>query len=151
MIEINNKLEDINFGRNHLTDESLDLIKENYGIFLMTQEEVEEYGKLAKERQDIINKNIKLKASKKPELEVPHLDEMKEIDGKNYRVKNSTLIAFNFIQNNFTEKSFDKIKSLLDGNNKLGISVDYKIYSEEQRNLFNDSNGQYYQRVYFSK
>ena len=76
---------------------------------------------------------------------------MKEIDGKNYRVKNSTLIAFNFIQNNFTEKSFDKIKSLLDGNNKLGISVDYKIYSEEQRNLFNDSNGQYYQRVYFSK
>ena len=151
MIEINNKLEDINFGRNHLTDESLDLIKENYGIFLMTQEEVEEYGKLAKERQDIINKNMKLKASKKPELEVPHLDEMKEIDGTNYRVKNNSLKIINLIQNKFTGNSFENIKVLLDGNDDLLMTVDYKIYSEEQRNVFTDTNGKYVNRLYLLK
>ena len=31
-----------------------------------------------------VKKNEKLRASKKPELEVPHLDEMKEIENKIY-------------------------------------------------------------------
>ncbi len=151
MIIVNSKLEDINLGRNFFSDDCLNLIKDNYGIFPMTQEEVDEYGKLAKERQDIINKNIKLKASKKPELEVPHLDEMKEIDGKHFRVKNGTLKKINFIQNNFTQNSFDNFKIILDANQDLCLAIDYKIFNEEQINIFTDSNLNYLNRVYLSK
>ena len=151
MLIVNRKLEEINFGRNYLTDESLDLIKENYGLFPMTPEEVEEYNKINKERQEIIKKNEKLKASKKPELEVPYLDEMKEIDGTNYRVKNNSLKIINLIQNKFTGNSFENIKVLLDGNDDLLMTVDYKIYSEEQRNVFTDTNGKYVNRLYLLK
>jgi len=151
MIIENNILEDINLGKNYFTNECLDLIKNNYGIFPMTQEEVDEYAKLAKERQDIINKNVKLKASKKPELEVPHLDEMKEIDGKHFRIKNNTLKKINFIQNNFTEKSFDNFKCLLDYNPELNLAIDYKIFYESQINIFTDLNLNYNSRVYLSK
>ena len=62
MILVNKNLEEINFGNNFLTDESLDLIVKNFGIFKMSPEEVEEYRKLEKERQDIIKQNAKLKA-----------------------------------------------------------------------------------------
>ena len=151
MLIVNRKLEEINFGRNYLTDESLDLIKENYGLFPMTPEEVEEYNKINKERQEIIKKNEKLKASKKPELEVPYLDEMKEIDGTNYRVKNNSLKIINLIQNKFTGNSFENIKVLLDGNDDLLMTVDYNIYSEEQRNAFTNTNGKYVNRIYLLK
>ena len=151
MLIVNRKLEEINFGRNYLTDESLDLIKENYGLFPMTPEEVEEYNNINKERQEIIKKNEKLRASKKPELEVPYLDEMKEINGTNYRVKNNSLKIINLIQNKFTGNSFENIKVLLDGNDDLLMTVDYKIYSEEQRNVFTDTNGKYVNRLYLLK
>ncbi len=151
MLIVNRRLEEINFGRNNLTDEALDLIKENYGLFPMTPEEVEEYNKINKERQEIIKKNEKLKASKKPELEVPYLDEMKEIDGTNYRVKNNSLKIINLIQNKFTENSFENVKVLLDGNDDLLMTVDYKIYTEEQRNVFSDPNGKYCNRLYLLK
>ena len=99
---INRNLEEINLGNNSLTDESLDLIVKNYGIFKMTPKELEEYRKIEKEKQDIIKQNAKLKASKKPELKVPYLDEFKEINGEFFRVKNDILKVFNLIQNNFT-------------------------------------------------
>ena len=151
MLIVNRKLEEINFGRNYLTDESLDLIKENYGLFPMTPEEVEEYNNINKERQEIIKKNEQLRASKKPELEVPYLDEMKEINGTNYRVKNNSLKIINLIQNKFTGNSFENIKTLLDGNDDLLMTVDYKLYSEEQRNVFTDVNGKYVNRLYLLK
>ena len=151
MLIVNRKFEEINFGRNYLTDESLDLIKENYGLFPMTPEEVEEYNNINKERQEIIKKNEKLRASKKPELEVPYLDEMKEINGTNYRVKNNSLKIINLIQNKFTGNSFENIKTLLDGNDDLLMTVDYKLYSEEQRNVFTDVNGKYVNRLYLLK
>ena len=151
MLIVNRKLEEINFGRNYLTDESLDLIKENYGLFPMTPEEVEEYNNINKERQEIIKKNEKLRASKKPELEVPYLDEMKEINGTNYRVKNNSLKIINLIQNKFTGNSFENIKTLLDGNDDLLMTVDCKLYSEEQRNVFTDVNGKYVNRLYLLK
>ena len=85
---VNRRLEEINLGNNHLTDTSLNILKSNYGKFLMNETDLEEYKKFEKERQDIIRQNAKLKAAKKPELEVPHLDELKEVDGAIYRVKN---------------------------------------------------------------
>ena len=109
IILINRNLEEINLGNNSLTDESLDLIVKNYGIFKMTPEELEEYRKIEKEKQDIIKQNAKLKASKKPELKVPYLDEFKEINGEIFRFKNDILKVFNLIQNNFTQNSFNII------------------------------------------
>ena len=43
------------------------------------------------------------------------------------------------------------IKVLLDGNDDLLMTVDYKIYSEEQRNVFTDTNGKYVNRLYLLK
>ena len=37
MLLVNNKLEEINFGKNNLTDKALNLISKNYGKFKMDQ------------------------------------------------------------------------------------------------------------------
>ena len=77
---VNRRLEELNLGNNHLTDLSMNILKTNYGKFEMNETDLEEYKKAEKERQDIIKQNTKLKASKKSELEVPFLDEMRNID-----------------------------------------------------------------------
>ena len=153
MLLINKNLEEINFGNNNLTDEALELIVKNYGIFKMSPEEYEEYKKLEKEKQDIIKQNAKLKASKKPELEIPYLDEVKEINGEFYRVKNDVLKVFNLIQNNFTEKSYDNIIKLLDGNKNTVVTIEGKPYSEEQKKRLKDTESEqkYGERVFLLK
>ena len=133
MILVNRNLEEINFGNNLLTDEALELIVKNYGIFKLNNDEVEEYKKLEKERQDIIKQNAKLKAAKKPEVEVPYLDELKEIEGEFYKVKNDCLKVFNLIQNKFTEKSFDNIVKILKGNSNTVMTIEGRPYTEEQK------------------
>ena len=150
---VNRRLEEINLGNNHLTDLSMNILKTNYGKFEMNETDLEEYKKAEKERQDIIKQNTKLKASKKPELEVPFLDEMRNIDGINYRIKNDVLKLFSLSQNNFTEKSFEDLIGLLDGLNDAMITVDYKTYTEEQRNILNDKNNpkNYANRIYLLK
>ena len=153
MILVNRRLEEINFGNNHLTDVSLNIIKSNYGKFEMNETDLEEYKKFEKERQDIIKQNTKLKASKKPELEVPHIDELKEIEGVIFRVKNDVLKLFNLTQNNFTEKSFDDLIGILDGLPDSMVTVDNKSYNQEQKmKLTNtDDPAGYYKRIYLLK
>ena len=153
MLLVNRNLEEINFGNNYLTDEALDLIANNYGIFKLNPEELEEFKRLEKERQDIIKQNAKLKASKKPELDVPYLDELKEINGESFKVKNDILKIFNLIQNNFTEKSFDNIIKLLDGNKNTVITIEGKPYTEEQKAKLKDieSEQKYGERVFLLK
>ena len=150
---VNRRLEEINLGNNHLTDLSMNILKTNYGKFEMNETDLEEYKKAEKERQDIIKQNTKLKASKKPELEVPFLDEMRNIDGINYRIKNDVLKLFSLSQNNFTEKSFEDLIGILDRLNDAMITVDYKTYTEEQRNILNDKNNpkNYANRIYLLK
>ena len=143
MILVNRNLEEINFGNNMLTDEALNLIIKNYGKFKLNTEEVEEYKRLDKERQDIIKQNAKLKAAKKPEIEVPYLDELKEIDGEYYKVKNDCLRVFNLIQNNFTEKSFDNVVKLLQGNINTVLTIEGKPYTEEQKAILKDTENEY--------
>ena len=150
---VNRRLEEINLGNNHLTDLSMIILKTNYGKFEMNETDLEEYKKAEKERQDIIKQNTKLKASKKQEMEVPFLDEMRNIDGINYRIKNDVLKLFSLSQNNFTEKSFEDLIGILDGLNDAMITVDYKTYTEEQRNILNDKNNpkNYANRIYLLK
>ncbi len=150
---INRRLEEINLGNNHLTDASMNVIRINYGKFEMTEQDLEEYKKQEKERQDIIRQNAKLKAGKKPELEVPHIDEIKEVDGVNYRVRNDVIKLFNLSQNNFTEKSFEDLIGILDGLNDVMITVDFKTYTQEQKYILEDVNNDknYANRIYLLK
>ena len=153
MLLINRNLEEINFGNNYLTDTALDLIVKNYGTFKLNTEELEEYKKIEKERQDIIKQNAKLKASKKQEMEVPYLDELKEINGEYYKVKNDVLRVFNLIQNNFTEKSFENLIKLLDGNRNTIITIEGKPYTEEQKKILKsvESEQKYGERIFLLK
>ena len=132
---------------------SLNIIKLNYGKFEMNEIDLEEYKKFEKERQDIIRQNVKLKAAKKPELEVPHIDELKDIDGVYYRVKNDVLKLFNLTQNNFTENSFDDLISILDGLSDSMVTVDDKSYNQEQKKILTDKKNPsgYYKRIYLLK
>ena len=150
---VNRRLEEVNLGNNHLTDVSLNTIRLNHGKFEMNEQDLEEYKKQEKERQDIIKQNTKLKAGKKPELEVPHIDEMRTIDGINYRIKNDNIKLFNLSQNNFTEKSFEDLIGILDGLNDVMVTVDFKTYSQEQKDILNDKNNpkNYFDRVYLLK
>ena len=138
---------------NYLTDVSLNIIRLNHGKFEMNEQDLEEYKKQEKERQDIIKQNTKLKAGKKPELEVPHIDEMRTIDGINYRIRNDNIKLFNLSQNNFTEKSFEDLIGILDGLNDVMVTVDFKTYTQEQKDVLNDKNNpkNYFDRVYLLK
>ena len=142
--------------KNNLTDESIKVFSEvlliNKNLEEIT-EEYEEYKRLEKERQDIIKQNAKLKASKKPELEVPYLDEVKEVNGEFFRIKNDVLKVFNLIQNNFTEKSFEIVIKLLDGNRNTVITIEGKSYTDEQKAKLKDveSEQKYRVRVFLLK
>jgi hypothetical protein len=52
---------------------------------------------------------MKLKSTGKPELEVPFLEIIKEIDGETYKFKNDNLRGFNFIHNFLIEKSYEDL------------------------------------------
>ena len=146
----------LNLFKNNLTDESIKVFSEvlliNKNLEEIT-EEYEEYKRLEKERQDIIKQNAKLKASKKPELEVPYLDEVKEVNGEFFRIKNDVLKVFNLIQNNFTEKSFEIVIKLLDGNRNTVITIEGKSYTDEQKAKLKDveSEQKYRERVFLLK
>ena len=91
--------------------------------------------------------------AKKPELEVPHIDELKEIDGVFYSVKNDVIKLFNLTQNNFTENSFEDLIGILNGLPDTNVTVDFKSYNQEQKNKINDNENPaaYYKRIYFLK
>lgn len=153
MLLINNKLEEMNFGKNNITDKGINLIRNNYGKFKMNSEEIEEYKKGDKERQEIIKQNAKLKAAGKEELDVPFLENVKEIDGEMYKYKNDTLRSFNFIHNLLSEKSYDDIIFLLDINKQCVITTDGKPYSDVQKNILKEVNADhdYGNRVFLLK
>jgi hypothetical protein len=153
MILINDKLEEINFGKNYLTDKALNLITKNYGKFKMTPEEVEKHKLLDKERQEIIKQNVKLKQSGKQELDVPFIERIKEIDGETYIFKNDTLRAFNFIHNLLSEKSYEDIILLLNSNKNCVITADGRPYTEEQKNTLREVNSEhdYGNRIFLLK
>ena len=148
MLYVNRKLEEINLGGNFLDNESLELIKNNIGIFYLDEEKLEEYKKLEKEKNNIIKENIKLKAKKKPEIEVPILDELIEIEGKFFTVKNNILNILNLIQNNFNEKCFDNLIQILESNNKLNITINKDIFNQNQIKILNEK---YIERLYLLK
>ena len=148
MLYSNRKLEEINLGGNFLTNESLILIKNNVGIFYLNEEKLEEYKKLEKEKNNIIKENAKLKAKKKNEIDVPVLDELIEIEGKFFTVKNNVLNILNLIQNNFDEKCFENLVEILNSNEKLNITINKDIFNENQIKILDEK---YKERLYLLK
>lgn len=153
MILVNNKLEEINFGKNYLTDKGINLISKNYGKFKMSEEEIEDYKKKDKERQDIIKQNAKLKSAGKPELDLPEIENVREIEGVFYKYKNDTLRCFNFIHNLLTENSYEDIIYILNANNNSVITTDGRPYKEEQKNILKEVNSEhdYGNRIFLLK
>lgn len=151
MMLVNRKLEEINFGNNSIGDDALEMIKNHYGKFVMSQEEVDAYNKQLKERQEIINKNNKARAAKKPEIEVPYLDEMVTIEGVNYILKNATIKVFTLIQNKFTPMCFESLLGIMNGNDEAGVTIDYNSFLQDQRDQLNSSTSKYANRIYLLK
>ena len=60
---------------------------------------------------------------------------------------------FNLIQNNFTEKSFNNVIKLLEGNKNTVITIEGKPYTEEQKKVLKDveSEQKYGERVFLLK
>ena len=151
MLLSNRKLEEINLGRNKFIDDDVTKIKDNTGMYLMSNEDVENYNKKVKERDQIIKNNAKLRSQKKPEVEVPFLNEMENINGQNFIVKNKNLKSLNLMQNNLTDKCLEDLKFILENNEELLITINEKIFSEEQRNQLLDRANKFKDRIYFSK
>ena len=59
----------------------------------------------------------------------------------------------NLSQNNFTEKSFEDLIGILDGLNDVMVTVDFKTYTQEQKDILNNKNNpkNYFDRVYLLK
>ena len=117
----------------------------------MTQEEVIDYNKKVKERDQIIKQNTKLKLQKKQEIEVPFLHEMQLIEDQYYLIKNKDLKLINLMQNPLTDKCYDTLIKIFDICPEMFITLDYKVLSEEHRNTFLDKKSKYYEKMYFSK
>ena len=46
---------------------------------------------------------------------------------------------FNLIQNKFTEKSFDNIVKLLEGNQNCVLTIEGRPYTDEQKTILKDT------------
>jgi hypothetical protein len=148
LLSQNRKLEDINLGRNYLTDNDLAMLKDYIGKIPMTQEDVESHNKKLKDRDLIIEKNKKLKIQKKPEEPLPVVQDVENIEGKFYVMKNTKLKNLNLIQNNFTSYCLNTLIDILDNNPELNIAIDEKIFEREDREKLRSK---YSIRLYLTK
>ena len=125
-----NNIRVLNLFKNNLTDECI----KTFSDMILVNRNLEEIN---------FGNNMLTDEAKKPEIEVPYLDELKEIDGEYYKVKNDCLRVFNLIQNNFTEKSFDNVVKLLQGNINTVLTIEGKPYTEEQKAILKDTENEY--------
>ena len=151
MLLKNKKLEEVNLGCNSLTDEDVEKIKNHLGRYPLTAEEAEAHSKKIKERDLIIAKNVKLKLSKKPEMEVPYVDEMIQVEDKFFIIRNDRLRALNLMMNSITSNCFDAVKEMLEFNEGLVITVGEKVFTQEQKNILLDRTGKLYNKIVFAK
>lgn len=151
MIEANKKLEEINIGGNYFTDADLNLFKDVVGKLPMTTEEVEQHNKRVKERDQLIEKNKKLKIQKKPEEPIPILDEISLIGETYYVMKNTRIKNFNIMQNKFTNDCFAAITHILDVNEDITVTIDGKIFDKNEKAILSDLQGKYANKLFLTK
>ena len=99
LIDTNKTIEFIGLAKNNLTMEDLSPLLDVIGKQPFPEEEAEAHIKKMKERDTIIEKNKKLKASKKPEEVVPLIDDIEQLeDGSWVIVKNAQILFTKIIK-----------------------------------------------------
>ena len=152
MLEINRKLEELNLGGNLFNNDDFKIITEQIGKKELNEEEIDSYNKKLKEKNEIIEKNKKQKAAKKPELPVPFVPEI-EIMGERYFItKNNVLKTLNLMQNPLINKGIynDIFKSLEKTEEVLTI-LDMKIFDKNEKDKLSDPKNKYTSKVYLVK
>ncbi len=153
MLLFNRNLLELNIGGNLFDDKTISKIKENIGLFEMNENELNEYNNLVQLREENLNFNKKNKTNKKVQLkEIPFVDEMKEIDGKSYIIKNDVISKIDIIQNEgITQNSFDDLLYMIDNTNDLIFCIDLQKYNKESISKILDPSGKYMSRFFLCK
>ncbi len=152
MIEINRKLEELNIGGNLLTNDDFRLISSQVGKVELNDEEIESYNKKLKEKNEILEKNKKQKAAKKPEFPVPVFPEIEVIGERYFATKNGVIKTLNFMQNNLLDKSlFGDVLKILEKTEEMLIILDMKIFDKSERDKLADPKNRYTSKVYLAK
>lgn len=153
MLLFNRNLLELNIGGNLFDDKTISKIKENIGLFEMNEKELNEYNNLVQLREENLNFNKKNKTNKKVQLkEIPFVDEMKEIDGKSYIIKNDVISKIDIIQNEgITQNSFDDLLYMIDNTNDLIFCIDLQKYNKESISKILDPSGKYMSRFFLCK
>lgn len=151
MLEVNRKLEEINLGGNLLTDDDFKIATDQLGKFSLSEEEVDTYNKKIKEKNEILEKNKKLKIAKKPELPLPIIQEV-EIVGEHYFMfKNNRLKTLNLMQNHFSKGIFTPILKTIERTEDLLIVLDLKIFDKLEKDKMADPKNKFSSKVYLTK
>lgn len=151
MIEVNRKLEELNLGNNRFKDEDFRLISKELGKYKISEEENEELMKKIKEKNEIIEKNKKLKASKKPELPLPVVPDIETIGEINFMIKNNKLKNLNFMQNEFTKEVYNDIMKVVECTEEMLLVFDIKLFDKYEKEKLNDQRNKYSSKVYLVK
>lgn len=114
LTDLNKSLEFIGLAKNNLTIEDVQPLLDCIGKTPFPEEDADAHIKKMKERDAIIEKNKKLKASKKPEEPVPLIDDIEQLDdGSWVMVKNGQLRHINLCMNPIGNDSKQVILDLL--------------------------------------
>lgn len=112
--EYNKTLEFIGLAKNNLSIEDLQPLLDSIGKKPFPEEEADAHIKKMKERDAIIEKNKKLKASKKPEEPVPLIDDIEQTeDGSWVIIQNGQLRHINLCMNPIGDDSKELFLDLL--------------------------------------
>lgn len=151
LLEVNRKIEDLNIGGNLFNDDDFKVIIEQLGKYSLSDEEVDNYNKKLKEKNEILEKNKKLKASKKQELPVPNLPEVDVVGEHYYMFKNNKLKTLNLMHNNLTKNIFASIIKVIERTEEVLFIFDIKIFEKIERDKLADPKNKFTSKVYLAK
>jgi len=125
MLETNRTLEYIGLAKNNLTNEDAEQILAKIGRQPFPADQVDAHQVKIKQRDQIIEKNKKLKNSKKPEEPVPILDSIEQSPGGEWSLlKNMQLRHVNLCMNHLTEEVMPAVEAVLQRtNDEFGITL----------------------------
>jgi Ran GTPase-activating protein (RanGAP) involved in mRNA processing and transport len=133
VFEINRNLEFVGLAKNNLTSEDVMPLLKCFGRAVFPTEKVAQHQQELKNREAIIEKNKKLKASKKPEEPVPVLDNLESEVTRDetgaetttwYLLKNPQFKHLNLCLNKIGDDVLEKVDELLsNSSDDFGITL----------------------------
>lgn len=141
VLDENRTLEYFGLAKLNLENEHVVPLISLIGKFPFPADQVESHLAELKKRDAIVEKNKKLKASKKPEEPVPQLDDIEQISKKNedgeteqvwVTIKNSQFKHFNFCMNNIDDDIEPALENVLKiTNDSFGVTMSSNKINEE--------------------